>query len=57
MRAHHECFDGSGSPRGPAGAEIPLEAAVIAVADAWDAMTSDPVVTGSPVLTGSPRLA
>ena len=57
MRAHHERFDGSGYPRGPAGAEIPLEAAVIAVADAWDAMTSDPVVTGSPVLTGSPRPA
>jgi len=41
VRAHHECFDGSGYPRGLAGAEIPLEAAVIAVADAWDAMTSD----------------
>lgn len=41
VRAHHERFDGSGYPRGLAGAEIPLEAAVIAVADAWDAMTSD----------------
>jgi putative nucleotidyltransferase with HDIG domain len=41
VRAHHERFDGRGYPRGLAGAEIPLEAAVIAVADAWDAMTSD----------------
>lgn len=41
VRAHHERFDGTGYPRGLAGAEIPLEAAVIAVADAWDAMTSD----------------
>jgi putative nucleotidyltransferase with HDIG domain len=41
VRAHHEHYDGSGYPRGLAGSEIPLEAAVIAVADAWDAMTSD----------------
>lgn len=41
VRAHHERFDGTGYPLGLAGAEIPLEAAVIAAADAWDAMTSD----------------
>jgi putative nucleotidyltransferase with HDIG domain len=41
VRAHHEHYDGTGYPRGLAGSEIPLEAAVIAVADAWDAMTSD----------------
>ena len=41
IRAHHERYDGHGYPRGLAGAEVPLEAAIIAAADAWDAMTSD----------------
>jgi HD-GYP domain-containing protein (c-di-GMP phosphodiesterase class II) len=39
--AHHERIDGRGYPRGLAGAAIPLGARIIAVADAWDAMTSD----------------
>jgi HD-GYP domain-containing protein (c-di-GMP phosphodiesterase class II) len=39
--AHHERMDGRGYPRGLAGDEIPLGARIIAVADAWDAMTSD----------------
>jgi HD-GYP domain-containing protein (c-di-GMP phosphodiesterase class II) len=38
---HHERFDGKGYPRGLAGDEIPLAARVFAVADAYDAMTSD----------------
>jgi putative nucleotidyltransferase with HDIG domain len=38
---HHEHFDGKGYPRGLAGEEIPLAARVFAVADAYDAMTSD----------------
>jgi putative nucleotidyltransferase with HDIG domain len=38
---HHEWFDGSGYPDGIAGNEIPLEARVIALCDAYDAMTSD----------------
>jgi len=38
VRAHHEHYDGSGYPRGLRGAEIPLGARVIAVADAIDAM-------------------
>ena len=38
---HHEEWDGSGYPHGLAGIEIPLIARVIAVADAYDAMTSD----------------
>jgi HD-GYP domain-containing protein (c-di-GMP phosphodiesterase class II) len=38
---HHERFDGNGYPSGLVGAEIPLVARVIAVADAWDAMTSN----------------
>jgi hypothetical protein len=40
-RHHHERFDGSGYPDGLAGEQIPLDARIIAVADAYDAMTSD----------------
>lgn len=39
-RWHHERFDGSGYPDGLKGRDIPLEARIIAVADAYDAMTS-----------------
>jgi len=39
--SHHEKWDGSGYPNGLKGKEIPLEARVIAVADAYDAMTSE----------------
>ena len=38
---HHERWDGRGYPDGIAGDEIPVEAAVIGLADAWDAMTTD----------------
>jgi uncharacterized protein len=38
---HHERFDGKGYPDGVQGAEIPLHARIIAVADAFDAMTSN----------------
>jgi diguanylate cyclase (GGDEF)-like protein/putative nucleotidyltransferase with HDIG domain len=38
---HHEQPDGRGYPRGLADDEIPLEARIIAVADAYEAMTSD----------------
>ncbi len=38
---HHEAFDGSGYPNGLSGEAIPLGARVVAVADAFDAMTSD----------------
>jgi len=37
---HHERLDGSGYPDGLAGDEIPLEARILAVVDAYDAMTS-----------------
>jgi len=37
---HHERWDGRGYPYGLRGAGIPLEARVLAVADAFDAMTS-----------------
>ena len=41
IRHHHERWDGSGYPDGLSGSDIPLGARVIAVADAYDAMTSD----------------
>jgi len=40
VRSHHERWDGLGYPDGLRGEEIPLEARVLAVADALDAMTS-----------------
>lgn len=39
-RWHHERYDGKGYPDGISGDEIPLEARIIAVADAYDAMSS-----------------
>ncbi|TMB90657.1 MAG: HD-GYP domain-containing protein [Chloroflexi bacterium] len=39
--AHHERMDGLGYPRGIAGPAIALGARIIAVADSWDAMTSN----------------
>jgi putative nucleotidyltransferase with HDIG domain len=41
IRHHHERWDGTGYPDGLAGTRIPLGARIIAVADAYDAMTSD----------------
>jgi putative two-component system response regulator len=40
VRSHHERMDGRGVPDGLAGEAIPLEARIVAVADALDAMTS-----------------
>lgn len=40
LRHHHEHFDGSGYPDGLAGQEIPLVARIVAVCEAFDAMTS-----------------
>lgn len=39
--AHHESWDGGGYPRGLRGEEIPLSARIFAVADVFDALTSD----------------
>jgi HD-GYP domain-containing protein (c-di-GMP phosphodiesterase class II) len=38
---HHERWDGTGYPDGLVGHEIPLLAQIVAIADAWDAMTGD----------------
>jgi putative nucleotidyltransferase with HDIG domain len=40
IRCHHEYFDGSGYPDGLVGEAIPLEARIITVPDAFDAMAS-----------------
>lgn len=40
IAAHHERMDGSGYPRGMFGPDIPLGARVVAVADAFDALTT-----------------
>lgn len=40
VRHHQECYDGSGYPDGVKGNDIPLIARIIAVADAFDAMTT-----------------
>jgi len=41
IRYHHEWFNGNGYPAGLRGDEIPIGARVMAVADAFDAMTAD----------------
>jgi HD-GYP domain-containing protein (c-di-GMP phosphodiesterase class II) len=41
VRATHEHWDGGGYPDGLAGDDIPLEARIVTVADAYDAMVSD----------------
>jgi putative nucleotidyltransferase with HDIG domain len=43
VRSHHERVDGGGYPRGLRGWELPLEVSIIAVADSYDAMTTDRV--------------
>ena len=41
VRHHHERYDGKGYPDGIKGIEIPLESRIIAVADTYDAITTD----------------
>jgi putative two-component system response regulator len=40
---HHERYDGTGYPQGLAGPDIPVEGRIVAVADVYDALTSDRV--------------
>jgi excisionase family DNA binding protein len=53
--SHHERVDGGGYPSGDAGEEIPLPGRIVAVADAFDAMTTDRVYRAAPGL--DPALA
>jgi HD-GYP domain-containing protein (c-di-GMP phosphodiesterase class II) len=50
VRAHHERVDGRGYPAGLTGEKISLEARILAVADAYEAMTADrPYRAGMPM--------
>jgi HD-GYP domain-containing protein (c-di-GMP phosphodiesterase class II) len=47
---HHEKWDGTGYPRGLKGEDIPLAARIFAVADVWDALSSNrPYRLGWPI--------
>lgn len=41
IKYHHERYDGRGYPEGLVGEAIPIEACILAIADSYDAMTSD----------------
>jgi HD domain-containing protein/B12 binding protein len=41
--SHHERWDGEGYPRGLSGEQIPIEGRIVAIADVFDALTSDRV--------------
>jgi len=50
IRHHHERWDGLGYPDGLSGEEIPVEATIVGLADAWDAMTTNrPYATALPL--------
>ena len=41
IKHHHERYDGNGYPDGLRGEQIPIEACILAIADSYDAMTTD----------------
>lgn len=41
LKSHHERYDGGGYPQGLVGENIPISSRIIAIADTYDAMTSD----------------
>ena len=50
VRAHHETPDGGGYPRGLAGDHVPVDARIVGICDAFDAMTSTrPYRAGMPI--------
>ena len=50
IRAHHETPDGTGYPRGLVGSAVPVDARIVGICDAFDAMTSTrPYRRGMPV--------
>lgn len=50
VRAHHETPDGKGYPRGLAGETVPVDARIVGICDAFDAMTSTrPYRRGMPI--------
>jgi HD-GYP domain-containing protein (c-di-GMP phosphodiesterase class II) len=58
VRHHHERVDGNGYPDGLASDEIPIISRILAVADAYDAMTSDrPYRDAMPSAVARMRLA
>lgn len=57
IRAHHEHVDGTGYPDGLRYSEIPMESRILAVADCYDAMTSDrPYRSALPVSVAAAEL-
>ena len=54
VRHHHEHWDGGGYPDGLAGEDIPIEARILAICDAYDAMTSER--TSRPAMSKSAAL-
>jgi diguanylate cyclase (GGDEF)-like protein len=57
VRAHHERIDGQGYPKGLGGEEIPIEARILSVADAYEAMIADrPYRAGMPAAAAREEL-
>ncbi len=54
--SHHEKWDGSGYPRGLAGEEIPIEGRIVAIADVFDALTTDRVYRSAYTLEQAVKL-